>query len=110
MDTEKVLRACVDFMCVTPVISQFVDFFLLPRELVGDRCPWCEAIFWYRGPPIFEDLENCECYVHSCDSSGTVLCSCTINSTCGMCPCCGLYDSWIIIPRIFFLRTLKVGR
>ena len=52
--------------------------FLLPRELVDDRCPMCEAIYWYKGPPVFEDLEKCDCYVQPGNSFGRILFPCTI--------------------------------
>ena len=76
--------------------------FLLPREILDGRCPWCEAIYWYRGPPVFKDVDKCDCYVHFCNSCGKVLCSCTIDSLFGVCPRCGLHDNWAIIPPELF--------
>jgi hypothetical protein len=58
----------------------------------------CEAVYWYQGSPTFEELDKCTCYVHSCDSCGKLLSSCTIDSLLGLCPWCGLHDRWVIIP------------
>jgi len=74
--------------------------FILPREIIDDRCPWCKARYWYRGPPKYEELEKCTCLVHSCNNCGNILCSCTIASMFGYCP--WLYDRWVIIPPELF--------
>ena len=71
-------------------------------EIFDGRCPWCEAIYWYRGPPVFKDVDKCHCYVHFCNSCGKLLCSCTIDSLFGVCPRCGLRDNWVIIPPEIF--------
>jgi len=47
--------------------------FLLPKEPVDDKCLICEARYWYQGPPIFKDFENCNCYVHSHNNCGNMV-------------------------------------
>jgi len=93
-------RFYIPYFCNLTICRRF----LVPRELVDIRYPTCEAIYCYKGPPIFEDVENCECYVHSCDSCGKGSCSCTINSMFRLCSCCGLHDRWFIIPQNFFVN------
>jgi len=91
-------RLFVCYFCNFTVCRRF----LLPRELVDDRCPMCVAWYWYKGPPVFKELEKCDCYVQSCDNCGHVLCSCTIEALFDECPWCTLYDRWVIIPSEIF--------
>ena len=64
---EEELRACVEFVCVILVTLRFLYAFYCP-ESKSMTCPICEAIYWYRKPQVFEDLEKCDCYMHSCNS------------------------------------------
>ena len=100
---EGLEKICAGSLFATPVILRFVeDIFLLPRVITDDRCPICEALFWYRGLPKYEELEKCDCYIQSCDNCGNILCSCTIESRFEECPWCLLHDRWVIIPPELF--------
>jgi hypothetical protein len=68
-----------------------------PKELIYGRCPLFKTRYLYQ-KPAFKDFDRCVCYLQSCDNCGTVLCSCTVRSIWGICPSCGVYDKWIIIP------------
>ena len=76
--------------------------FILPKVDNGDRCPSCEAVYWYAGPPRY-DVEKCTCFVHSCDKYSNILCSCVIESISGQCLLCKVYDKWSIIPPEYFI-------
>ena len=69
---RKVKDLCRFYVCY-PCNFTVCRRFLLPRELADDRCPMCEAVYWYKEPPVFEDLQECDCYVHSCNSCGKIL-------------------------------------
>ena len=76
--------------------------FILPHVLINDRCPICEYVYWYRGPPLFKESNTCNCEVFSCSKCGHCLCTCTIESLNGCCPWCNEEDKWVIIsPEIF---------
>jgi len=72
LGTEKVLRVCVVFIFVTFVILQCVDALYCPRNQlrVGALC-----VNLYIGivPPIFKDIDTCNCYVHSCSNCGHIV-------------------------------------
>ena len=93
---------CRFFVCYSCNLTVCGRNFLLPRVIIDDNCPICEAIFWYKGPPKYEELEKCDCYIQSCDNCGNILCSCTIESRFGECPWCELYDRWVVIPPELF--------
>jgi len=87
------------YCCNFTVCKQFI----LPQKIFDDKCPKCESIYWYKGPPVFKELKNCNCYVLSCDYCGQILCSCNIESLNGYCLECNAKDKWVIIPQNFFL-------
>jgi len=62
----------------------------------------CEVPYWYRGNPVWIDIDKSDCQIHFCSSCDNSLCSCTIDSLLGICPFCGLCDRWVIIPPDFF--------
>ena len=75
---------------------------ILPQKEFEDRCPKCESIYWYKGPPIFKESKTCDCYVLSSDHCGQILYSCTTESLKGFCLECKAKDKWVIIPQYFF--------
>jgi hypothetical protein len=77
-------------------------YFLLNNDLDDDKCPSCGASEWYRGPPVCENLEKYDCYMHFCDNCNNKLCSCTIEPLLGIFPWCRSRDRWRIIPPELF--------
>ena len=75
---------------------------LPPSEVFDHRCPSCNAMYWYIGPPKFIEIDKCTCYVQSCNNCGNILCSCTLESVSGRCLLCGVSDGWNIIPPELF--------
>lgn len=44
---------------------------------MSGRCPLCDTRFWIH-EEVFEVSDKCDCYVHSCDKCGNILCSFSI--------------------------------
>ena len=63
---------CSLFVCYWCCFTVYRRF-ILPREIVDNRYPMCEALYWYPWTLVFEELEQCTCYVHSCNSCGKIL-------------------------------------
>jgi hypothetical protein len=87
---------CRFYVCYCCNFTICERFFLLPRRIIGNTCPMCEAEGWYKGP-IFENADECNCRVHTCSNCRGTLCVCTIDSIAGLCPWCGVYDRWVVV-------------
>jgi len=91
-------RLFVCYWCSFTVCRRFI----LPREIINDECPMCEVPYWYKGDPVWVDIDKSDCQIQFCSFCNGSLCSCTIDSLLGICPLCGLSDGWAIIPPEFF--------
>ena len=98
---EGLCRFYMCYCCNFTVCKRLI----LPQRGVEDKCPKCESVYWYKGPPIFKDLETCDCNVLSCDHCGQILCSCTIDSLKLLCLECKAKHEWVIIPQNCFVNT-----
>src|SRR5215471_21137123 len=85
--------------------AKYCKRFLIPGKFDYSKCSFCMTRSACCHIQIFQDSDSCDCYVHSCNECGNILCLCTIQSIQQTCPWCKKVSDWVIMPLELFDGT-----